>query len=128
VAKGEGMRSGWPTFAAVVLAMAGVYHVLSGIGAITDDDRTEAVKEVLYNIDISAWGWFWVVLGVVQLVIAFLIFRRSPAGFIAGVTIAALSACFTVFLIFVFPLWAILVTSMNVLVIYALTMHDEEFV
>jgi len=111
----------------VLLGVAGVYHVLSGIAGITNDDRTQAAKEVLYNIDVSAWGWFWLILGIVQLVVAFLIFRRSPAGYIAGVTIAALAACFTVFLIFVFPLWAMVVTALNVFVIYALTMHDEEF-
>ena len=60
-------RSGWVTFAAAVAAVAGIYNILSGLAAVTSDDRTEALGDVLYGIDVSAWGWFWLILGVVQL-------------------------------------------------------------
>jgi hypothetical protein len=120
-------RSGWPTFAGVVAAVAGIYNVLSGLAAVTSDDRTEALGDVLYGIDVSAWGWFWLILGVVQLVIAVLIFMRHPMGQILGVAWAVLSASLTVFIIFVAPLWALSVLAIDMLVIYALLVHPEEW-
>ena len=39
------IRSGWVTFAAVIAGIVGVFNLLSGIAAIAEDDRTEALNE-----------------------------------------------------------------------------------
>jgi hypothetical protein len=121
------LRSGWVTFAAVVSAIAGVYNILSGIAAIAEDDQTERIAEVLYGVDISAWGWFWLILGIVQIVISYLIYTRSTMGLYLGLAWAFLSATLTVFLIFAYPAWAIAVLTIDVLVIYALCANADEF-
>ena len=55
-------RSGWITFAGVAALIAGAYNALSGIAALSDDDTLAAqAQEVLYGIDLTAWGWFGVV-------------------------------------------------------------------
>ena len=62
------MRSGWVTFAGVAALLAGGYNFLSGIAAVADDDTlTSRATEVLYGISITAWGWFWLIAGLVQL-------------------------------------------------------------
>jgi hypothetical protein len=119
--------SGWVTFTGVLAAIVAVYNILSGIAAIAEDDQTEALGEVLYGIDITAWGWFWLVLGIVQLVTAWLILSRHPLGQMLGLIWAFISASLSVFVIFVHPLWAITVLGINVLVIWALTTNSEEF-
>ena len=50
-------HSGWVTFAAVLVAIAGLYNLLSGAGAIAESDSVTAqVREVLYGIDIkTSW-------------------------------------------------------------------------
>jgi hypothetical protein len=121
------LRSGWVTFAAIMAGIAGVYNILSGIAAIAESDRTEQIAEVLFEVDISAWGWFWLILGIVQVVIAYLIYARSTAGLYLGLVWAFLSATLTVFLIFQEPLWALAVLALDVLVIYALCNNAEEF-
>lgn len=121
------VRSGWLTFAAVLAAIAGFYNILSGIAAIAEDDRTEQVADVLYGVDISAWGWFWLILGIVQVVIAYLIYTRHSMGLYLGLAWAFLAATLTVFLIFSAPLWALVVLALQILVIYALCANAEEF-
>jgi hypothetical protein len=121
------LRSGWVTFAAVMAGIAGVYNILSGIAAIAEDDQTERIAEVLYGVDISAWGWFWLILGIIQVVIAYLIYARSTAGLYLGLVWAFLSATLTVFLIFSYPAWAIVVLVIDVMIIYALCANAEEF-
>jgi hypothetical protein len=121
-------RSGWVTFAAVTVLIAGAYNALSGIAALSDDDTLEAqAQEVLYGIDLTAWGWFWLLVGITQLVTGVLILNRNLWGMWLGVAGASVSACLTVFVIFVFPLWGLLVIALDVLVLYALLTRIEEF-
>jgi hypothetical protein len=121
-------RSGWITFAGVAALIAGGYNALSGIAALADDDTLAAqAQEVLYGIDLTAWGWFWLLVGVVQLITGVLILQRNVWGFWLGVTIAGLSAMLTIVVMFVFPLWAIAVLAIDFLVLYGLLTESDEF-
>jgi uncharacterized membrane protein HdeD (DUF308 family) len=121
-------RSGWVTFAGIVALVAGLYHVLSGIGALSNDDTIKSQgADVLFGISVTAWGWFWLLLGAVQAVAGYLILRRNEWGRWLGMTMAGLSALFTVFVIFVFPLWAITVLALDCLVLYALASQVDDF-
>jgi hypothetical protein len=122
-------RSGLVTFAAVIALVAGGYNLLSGIAAVADDDTlTSRATEVLYGIEITAWGWFWLIAGLAQLATGGLILARNPWGLWFGVGIAFLSAMMTIFVIFIFPLWAIAVLTLDFLVAYALLTRSDEFV
>jgi hypothetical protein len=121
-------RSGWITFAGVAALIAGGYNALSGIAALADDDTLASqAKEVLYGIDLTAWGWFWLLVGVVQLITGVLILQRNAWGFWLGVSIAGLSAMLTLVVMFVFPLWAIAVLAIDFLVLYGLLTQSDEF-
>jgi len=121
------LRSGWVTFAAAMIAIAGVWHILSGIAAIAEDDMTEAINEVLFGLDITAWGWFWLVLGALQVLTAWLIFDRQPLGQVLGLVWATLGAALAVFMIFVAPTWALVVLGVNAAVIWALLADVGDF-
>ena len=121
-------RSGWVTFAGVAALVAGGYNFLSGIAAVADDDTlTSRATEVLFGISVTGWGWFWLIAGLVQLGVGGLILARNAYGLALGVGIALLSAMMTVFVIFIFPLWAIAVLSLDFIVAYALLTHADEF-
>ena len=119
--------SGWVTFAAIVVVIAGMFNLLSGIAAITEDDLVKDLNQVLYGINIEAWGWFWAAIGVAQLITAILLFTRSPTGAMLAILGATISATFTIFLIFVAPLWAITVVALNIGIIWAITANIEDF-
>jgi len=125
--RGPAIRSGWVTFAAVIAGIVGVYNILSGIAAIGKDDQTERLAEVMYGVDITVWGWFWLILGIIQVVTAYLIYTRHPLGQMLGLLWAFISASLTVFVIFVAPIWALAVLGINILVIWALVGNTEEF-
>jgi hypothetical protein len=121
------LPSGWVTFAAVLFAIVGVWHILSGIAAVAEDDQTEALQELLYGVDITAWGWFWIIVGALQVGTAILIFGRNAIGQMLGVLIAAISASLAVFMIFVAPIWALIVIALDVAVIWALLANPDEW-
>jgi hypothetical protein len=128
MAQNVSQRSGWVTFAAVAAFIAGGYNTLSGIAALSDDDTLAAqAQEVLYGIDLTAWGWFWLLVGLAQLVTGVLIFQRNPWGLWLGVGFAGLSAMLTVIVMFVFPLWGLAVLTIDVLVLFGLLTESDEF-
>jgi hypothetical protein len=120
-------RSGWVTFAGVIASIIAIWNILSGIAAISKDDQTETLNEVLFGVNITAWGWFWVIIGVLQLVTGYLIFARHPMGQILGVLWAAISGSLAVFMIFVAPIWALVVLAIDVTIIWALLSANDEF-
>jgi hypothetical protein len=56
-----------------------------------------------------------------------LIFQRSTWGLWLGVGFAGLSAMLTVIVMFVFPLWAIAVLTIDFLVLFGLLTQSDEF-
>jgi hypothetical protein len=121
-------RSGWVTFAGVTGLVVGGYNTLSGIAALSDDDTLAAqANEVLYGIDLTFWGWLWLLVGALQILAGVLVLRRNTWGLALGVSLAGLSALITVFVIFVFPLWAIAVLALDTLVLYGLLSSGDEF-
>jgi hypothetical protein len=120
-------RSGLVTFAGVLAIVIGAYNAIGGIAAIAKDDRTEAAVEVLFDISIRTWGWVWLVLGVLQVVVGALILVRHATGLVLGVTWAAVSVLMTVFVIFVYPIWSLIVVGVNLLIIWALIDNADEF-
>jgi hypothetical protein len=116
---------GMTTFAAIGATMIGIWHVVSGIAGITSDDRVETLNEALFGIDITIFGWFWLVIGAVQLFTAVLIFQRNPWGRVIGMVWAAVSGTMALFVIYQAPIWALVVLGMNVLIIRALAVDTE---
>ena len=121
-------RTGWVTFAGIVALVAGGYNALGGLAALSDDDTLNAqATEVLFGIDLTWWGWFWLLVGIVQILAGVLVLQRNEWGRWLAMVIAAISALITVFFIVVFPLWAIAVLALDTVVLYALATREAEF-
>jgi hypothetical protein len=121
-------RSGFVTFAGVLAVVIGFFNGIAGIAAIAEDDSLKAqAHEMLFGVDYTTWGWFWVVLGVVQIGIGGLILARHPSGLMLGVVWASISLILTVFVIFVYPFWALAVIGIDILIIWGLLDNADEF-
>ena len=121
-------RSGFVTFAGVLAIVIGFFNGIAGIAAISEDDTLKAqANEVLFGVDFTAWGWFWLVVGIVQIGVGGLILARHPSGLLLGVVWAAISATLTVIVIFTYPFWALAVLAVEILIIWGLLDHAEEF-
>jgi hypothetical protein len=115
--------SGWVAFAGVMILFAGILNVIWGIAAI--DGSSFFTDEGRYVIitDLNAWGWFYLIVGILQLVAAFSIWNRHVYGRIIGVATAAISALFVLFTVNAFPFAAFMLFIVDVLVIYGLVVH-----
>ena len=74
----------------------------------------------------TARGWTHLLLGVVILVSGVGVLAGNVAARAVAVVLAGLSALVNLAFIEAYPIWSILIITVDVLVIYALTVHGGE--
>ena len=117
--------SGWATggvvFAASVMTLIGLFHAISGLVAIIDDEFFVTTRNYTFELDITAWGWIHLVLGGVVFAAGLGLFAQSPWAGVTALFLAMISAVANFFFIPHYPLWALVVIALDLWVIWALT-------
>ncbi len=120
--------SGMVTFAGILAVMIGAFNAIAGLAALTEDDGIKAyANEVLFGVDVTVWGWIWLIIGVVQVVTGVMIVQRHPSGLMFGVAWATIAATLSVFTIFAYPIAAFTGLIVEVAILWALLKHADEF-
>jgi hypothetical protein len=111
---------GWVTFSGIMILIVGVMNVIYGIAAI--DKSTFFVQDAKYVVlnDLNTWGWVLLVVGAIQVVAAFGIWSRTAWGRWIGIISASFNAMLQLLFISSFPLAALALFSIDILVIYGL--------
>ena len=117
--------SGWVvggiTFAATILVLIGVFQAIAGLVAIFDDNFYVVARNYTFDLDVTAWGWIHLILGILLVLTGYFLFaRRAWAGGVA-LGLAMLSAIVNFFFIPYYPFWSILEIGLAVWVIWSLT-------
>jgi hypothetical protein len=119
-------RGGWVTFAGVVLLVAGILNVLDGIVVLRRDHDFPG-EDLLFG-DTTALGATWILIGAVAAVAGILVLRRWVFGQFLGIMVAGLNAFWHFLFIGADPARSILLMAVDGVIIYALTVHGEDFV
>ena len=111
--------SGWWAFAGTMLLIVGGFNLIEGIASLA---QKEYFNEggLLYE-NLKFWGWWLLIIGILQLLSSVLVFMRREAGAVIGIFLAAVSAFFAFFSIGAYPLWTLTILVVDGLVIYGLT-------
>jgi hypothetical protein len=112
--------SGWLTFAAIILGFAGVMKIFDSIWAFRVEGELD---KATLGATVKNYGWYWLILGILLLVAAFAVLRRSQVGRWFGIFAAAVSAIGTMAWMPYYPIWAFTYVALAILVIYALAAH-----
>jgi hypothetical protein len=115
---------GWNAYAAILIIFAGVMQILNGLWAL--DRQDTAVDSLFLGDNLEAWGWLYLIAGIVLVVIGVFIFRRATWAVLAGIAAAFLGAIVNLFWIFSYPLVSILAITLYLLVVYGLTTYSLE--
>jgi len=113
---------GWITFAAILLGLAGTFNVLEGILAIANS-RVYTANQTFVFSDLKTWGWIVLFLGVFQLLAAFSLFGGSEIARWFGVFVAGVNAIGQLYYAPAFPIWSLLMFSIDILIIYGLVAY-----
>lgn len=118
--------NGWIAFAAIVLFLNGCFGALYGLAAILNDKVVTVGGGTGVTVwDFTGWGWIQLVIGIVMMIVSVGLFTGNGAARWLAVGMAMLSALAQFGIISAFPLWAILVIVLNVVVIYQLVARWE---
>jgi len=108
------------TLAGVLLLMSSGFWLLQGLAAVADDEFYANGTEYLYKINVTAWGWFHVVMAVVTCVVSIGILLRRSWGQALGVVVVVVSMITNFAFLPQYPLWAITIIVLDVLIAWAL--------
>ena len=123
--------TGWIVFAGFVIIIVGVMDVLQGFIAILEDEYVVATPEGLAIFDVTAWGWTSLIWGGLLVIAGLgLLGGAGWARWLAifGVAINAIQqVAFLSNYPQAYPLWNILIVTLNFVVLYALTARWKGF-
>jgi hypothetical protein len=118
--------TGWIAFAGVMMIIGGTLNLLYGIVAAVHDEWVVWTHRGDVYLDVSEWGWVHIILGAIVLLSGIGVFSGNILARTVGVVVAGISLIANFFFIPVYPVWALLVITLDVLVIWALTAHGRE--
>lgn len=122
----SGWTVGFAVFAGVMLMMIGVFHALTGLAAIIEDEFFVVGANYAYEFDATAWGWLHLIYGAILVFAGYGVFQGATWARLVGITLASISAVGNFFFIPYQPIWALLIISLDVLVIAALAAYDRD--
>ena len=117
--------SGWAlggiVCAATILTLTGVFQVIAGLVALFNDEFFVVTRNYTFDLDVSAWGWIHLLIGILLLITAWGLFSRNTWAGVAAIILAGISAIANFFFIPYYPIWSLVLIGLDVWVIWALT-------
>lgn len=117
---------GWVYFAAFMLLLNGILQVVAGLAALLRDTYYVVGERALLAFDYTTWGWVHLVLGVVVICAGVALFQGSLWARIVAILLAMGNFVAQFAFIQSYPVWSITAMIIDLIVIYALTVHGGE--
>jgi hypothetical protein len=125
----ESQWVGWISFASTILILLGSFHIIQGLVALFRDEYYLVGRSGLtVHVDYTTWGWVHLVLGVVVAAAGAGLLVAQMWARVVGVLAALCSAVVNLAFMAAYPLWSVVVIAVDVLVIWAITVHGREMV
>ena len=116
-------RTTWLDFAALLLFLVGAFNIIDGLAAINNSKYV--VNQVLFS-NLHAWGWFFLIWGIIQIIAAFAVYRGASWGIAAAVVTAFFNAIAQLAWAQTYPVWALSAMVLDALVIYGLVVYGGQ--
>jgi hypothetical protein len=122
----SGWTVGFAYFAGAIMILIGIFHVFAGIAAIAEDEFFVIGRDYTYDVDVTAWGWIHLIGGLIVVAAGIGIYSGAVWARTVGIVLAGLSAIGNFFFIPYYPVWAVLIIALDIMVILALTAFTRE--
>jgi hypothetical protein len=122
----SGAAVGFTVFASVMMIMVGVFQALAGIVSLINDELFVIGQEYVFKFDVTTWGWIHLLLGILIGTAGAFLFRGAVWARTVGVIVAVISAIVNFAWLPWYPIWGIVMITVDVFVIWALTVHGRD--
>ncbi len=124
------IRSGWWSFAGVMILVSGAINAFDGLVAITQsryiERNTGGVLPITNNV--KNWGWVELILGIILILVSFGIFSGANWARIVGIIVASVDLMFQFAYLGHYPFWSFTMIVIDILVIYGLAGSSETYI
>ena len=117
---------GWVYFAGFMMIVLGVFQAIAGLTALLNDQFYIKLQSHLLVLDYTKWGWIHLLFGVILIVAGSNLFQGRGWARILGVILVTLNLVAQFAFVSAYPVWSIIMMIVDVLIIYALTVHGGE--
>ena len=118
---------GWIVFAGFMLMMVGSFHIIEGLVALFRDEVfLVGTRGLVVNVDYTAWGWVHLVGGALAIATGVGLLAGQKWARVLAVVVAFASAAINMAFLPAYPVWSAIVIAIDVLVIWAVTVHGSE--
>jgi hypothetical protein len=119
--------TGWVVFASFMMFLLGAFQAIQGLVALFDDGfYIVSERGLVVDFNYNVWGTVHLILGILLILSGAGVLTGNLAARTVGVILAGLSALANLVFIEAYPIWSIIIITVDVLVIYALTVHGRE--
>jgi hypothetical protein len=118
-------RSGWVTFAGILLMVSGTLNVVYGIAAIGNSKFFNQNAEYIVS-NLKTWGWITLGIGVIEVLAAGSLWRGGLFGRVMGVFAGSLAAIGALLAIPAYPFWSLAIFALSIVIIQQIATHGSE--
>ncbi|HKN94332.1 MAG TPA: hypothetical protein VJU60_08375 [Thermoleophilaceae bacterium] len=118
----EDRRSGWVTFAGVLLLIVGTLNIIDGIAAISKAHFFVGNTDYIAG-DLNTWGWVVLFLGIALVLVGLGVFAKNQFARWIGVGVLGLNAIAQLMFIPAYPFWSLSIFAIDILAIYGLVAY-----
>jgi hypothetical protein len=113
-------------FAGIMMILAGMFQAIQGIVALVNDTFYVVGQQWVFSFNITTWGWIHLLAGVLLVVAGYFLFQGAVWARVVGVAVAVISAVLSFMSLPYYPIWSILIITLDVFIIWALTAHGRD--
>jgi hypothetical protein len=125
---GRAHRSGW--FAAVIgvgvlLIILGLWNTIDGLTALRAGGFVVADAERVLALDVAAWGWVLLTIGVVEVLAGIALFIGARWARVVAVVIAGFNGIVQLAFLSAYPVGAVVIMVVAAAVIWTIVRHGD---
>jgi len=109
-----------------MMLMVGVFQAIEGLVALFNKGFYAASNGLVVHVNYNVWGTVHLLLGILLILAGVGVLAGNLAARILAVGLAGFSAIVNLVFIEAYPIWSVLIITIDVLVIYAVTVHGRE--
>jgi hypothetical protein len=121
------LPSGWYAFAGALIVIVGSLNLLQGLIALLKDDYFAVTKGGLLFADFSAWGAFFLIVGLIEVLVGLGILAYKTWARGVGVLLLMLNTIVQFAFIAAFPIWTLAAIIINIAAICALMRPLDDY-
>jgi len=117
---------GLTAFASIMLMIAGFFQFFAGLAALLQDEFFVIGENYAFELDTTTWGWIHLLIGVILFLAGIFLLQGAVWARTVVVIIASLSAVANFLWLPYQPWWSIIIITLNVFIIWAVTAHGRD--